>query len=214
MRWSSILLCLAAYICFAASIPIGDVSKKLTYDSLPNPKYTPGISRTSIPHYFFIFLQENCAHRKILTLRATVIHAKLRTALVTSRRVWSVLLPLTMVRAAYISLHASIHLHLMRSCRAPAPLTHCSRAGVPEEDWSLYEFDHWYPLSIGGCNDERNLWPQVSKFAIFPCSSLKACTVAHRRSSRERCAGEPVVSCNCLLLEMKNLPHNLLYRTL
>ena len=41
----------------------------------------------------------------------------------------------------------------------PYPL----RADVPEEDWSLYEFDHWYPLSIGGCNDERNLWPQVTK---------------------------------------------------
>jgi hypothetical protein len=40
----------------------------------------------------------------------------------------------------------------------------CSRADIPEEDWPLYEFDHWYPLSIGGCNDETNLWPQVSEF--------------------------------------------------
>lgn len=52
MRWSSISLCLAAYICCAASITFGDVSKQLRYDSLPNPKYTPGISRASIPALF------------------------------------------------------------------------------------------------------------------------------------------------------------------
>jgi hypothetical protein len=33
--------------------------------------------------------------------------------------------------------------------------------GIPQQNWSQYEFDHYYPLCAGGSNDARNLWPQV-----------------------------------------------------
>jgi hypothetical protein len=32
--------------------------------------------------------------------------------------------------------------------------------GIPKSDYSLYEFDHFIPLSAGGSDDIRNLWPQ------------------------------------------------------
>lgn len=32
--------------------------------------------------------------------------------------------------------------------------------GVPESDWSSYEFDHLIPLSAGGSGDIENIWPQ------------------------------------------------------
>ena len=32
--------------------------------------------------------------------------------------------------------------------------------GVPESDFNQYEFDHFIPLSIGGSDDPRNLFPQ------------------------------------------------------
>ena len=35
-----------------------------------------------------------------------------------------------------------------------------ARYGVPQSDWSLYEFDHLIPLAIGGGNSLDNLWPQ------------------------------------------------------
>lgn len=35
-----------------------------------------------------------------------------------------------------------------------------ARYGVPQSDWSLYEFDHLIPLAIGGGNSLENLWPE------------------------------------------------------
>lgn len=35
-----------------------------------------------------------------------------------------------------------------------------ARYGVPQSDWSLFEFDHLIPLAIGGGNSLDNLWPQ------------------------------------------------------
>jgi hypothetical protein len=32
--------------------------------------------------------------------------------------------------------------------------------GVPEAQWSNYEFDHLIPLNAGGSSDVTNLWPQ------------------------------------------------------
>ena len=32
--------------------------------------------------------------------------------------------------------------------------------GIPQAQWSNYEFDHYLPLGIGGSNDLQNLWPQ------------------------------------------------------
>lgn len=32
--------------------------------------------------------------------------------------------------------------------------------GVPREDFKKYEFDHFIPLSTGGSDDARNIWPQ------------------------------------------------------
>jgi hypothetical protein len=32
--------------------------------------------------------------------------------------------------------------------------------GVAKANYSSYEFDHWYPLAIGGSNNIKNLWPQ------------------------------------------------------
>ncbi len=32
--------------------------------------------------------------------------------------------------------------------------------GIPDSDFSQYEFDHFIPLAIGGSNDASNLWPQ------------------------------------------------------
>lgn len=45
-------------------------------------------------------------------------------------------------------------------------VTHAMKAeiaahyGVPETDWSGYEFDHLIPLAIGGDSSIDNLWPQ------------------------------------------------------
>lgn len=57
--------------------------------------------------------------------------------------------------------------------RYPEHIAHCKRHitsamkdtvakayGVPKSDYSLYEFDHFLPLAIGGKNDIANLWPQ------------------------------------------------------
>lgn len=32
--------------------------------------------------------------------------------------------------------------------------------GIPQADFANYEFDHYIPLSIGGNDDQGNLWPQ------------------------------------------------------
>ena len=32
--------------------------------------------------------------------------------------------------------------------------------GIAEEDFSNFEFDHYIPLSLGGSNNEDNLWPE------------------------------------------------------
>lgn len=57
--------------------------------------------------------------------------------------------------------------------RYPVQLAHCKRRvsrgdkrrvaqayGIPESEWSNYEFDHLLPLAIGGSNGVENLWPQ------------------------------------------------------
>lgn len=32
--------------------------------------------------------------------------------------------------------------------------------GIDEADWGKYEFDHWYPLAIGGSTDIENIFPE------------------------------------------------------
>jgi hypothetical protein len=32
--------------------------------------------------------------------------------------------------------------------------------GIPHNEFSSYEFDHYIPLSIGGSDDITNIWPQ------------------------------------------------------
>lgn len=32
--------------------------------------------------------------------------------------------------------------------------------GIPQSQWPNYEFDHLYPLCVGGSNNIKNLWPQ------------------------------------------------------
>lgn len=58
--------------------------------------------------------------------------------------------------------------------RYPSHVAHCKRnvssaekdkvakqyGGILRSDYSKYEFDHLIPLSAGGGNDVRNLWPQ------------------------------------------------------
>ena len=78
---------------------------------------------------------------------------------------------------------------LLFSKYAGALFSDCGHAGVPEEDWSLYEFDHWYPLSIGGCNDERNLWPQVASSSqcssVLSIRALQPIDEAHQKDALE-----------------------------
>lgn len=57
--------------------------------------------------------------------------------------------------------------------RYPAHVAYCNRNvtleekhkvaaayGIPDSDWSQYEFDHLIPLSAGGSDDFENIWPQ------------------------------------------------------
>ncbi len=62
--------------------------------------------------------------------------------------------------------------------RYPSQIAHCRRNvsrrekiavgasyGVSIDELHLYEIDHYIPLSIGGDNSPRNLWPLVKKVA-------------------------------------------------
>jgi hypothetical protein len=58
--------------------------------------------------------------------------------------------------------------------RYPAHIAYCKRnvtramklqiaqayGGIPESEWSKYEFDHLIPLNAGGDSSIANLWPQ------------------------------------------------------
>lgn len=57
--------------------------------------------------------------------------------------------------------------------RYPAKIVYCKRNvsnetkrqvyeayGIPSEDRRNYTIDHFYPLSMGGSNDKKNLWPE------------------------------------------------------
>ena len=60
-----------------------------------------------------------------------------------------------------------------KELRYGAQIPYCERAvsesekaqvaaayGVPKEVWDQYEFDHYYPLAIGGSDAPENIWPQ------------------------------------------------------
>ncbi len=53
--------------------------------------------------------------------------------------------------------------------------------GVPQNQWSGYEFDHLIPLCAGGSNDVRNVWPEPLDHAKLKdaveehvCSGMRA----------------------------------------
>ena len=82
--WSSlVLLGVVVSICFAAPIrSVADLAEKPRFGALPDPKYTPGSALArSATHCILYFCQANFAPRKIRTLKASGILAKLRTVL-------------------------------------------------------------------------------------------------------------------------------------
>ena len=50
--------------------------------------------------------------------------------------------------------------HCARHVTKDMKLEIADHYGIDEADFSDYEFDHWYPLAIGGSTDIENIFPQ------------------------------------------------------